>query len=104
MQVRIDSDLCPLVRQHAREQSRSIPAEVNFRLRKAYEPAYTLFGTGPGFRAIADHVTAQQSLGTEPVSAGAQRVIDKMEKSGEASIIRKATKPFLKRSIGTSLL
>ena len=87
MQVRIDSDLRPLVRQHAREQSRSIPAEVNFRLRKAYEPAYTLFG--PGVKDLAEEIKAYEADGCiHPATTPLLKIAAKK----------------LKRSIGTSLL
>jgi len=81
MQVRIDSDLRPLVRQHAKEQSRSIPAEVNHRLRKAYEEPYSQSGT--------------------------QGAIDELKKIQRNNYVLghgKLPPQELKRSIGTSLL
>lgn len=56
MQVRIDPDLQPLVTEHAKEQSRSIPAEVNFRLRKAYAAPYKLFGAGLAFSKLKQDI------------------------------------------------
>ena len=37
MQVRIDSDLQPLVRKAAKQERRSIPGEVNNTLRRVYK-------------------------------------------------------------------